>query len=70
MRKHGGYIKRGPTAIATDVCNKCGKAAHFIGEYPILKDKNTEYQMPGGDKDKRRYLVLEKRKEKLQLTMS
>ena len=55
VRKNKGFRKGANvsrTATQNDTCHKCGKAGHFIREYPLLKAKNKEYQKPRGDKEK------------------
>ena len=64
----GGNIPR--TITGSDIYHKCGEVRHFMRDYSMAKAENKEYQIPGDGKDKRRYIVLEKRQEKLQLTTS
>ncbi|XP_069144523.1 spindle pole body component 110-like [Solanum lycopersicum] len=67
VRKNKVY-KRGVNgtrnATQGDTCNKCGKAEHFIREFPLLKNESKEHQKPRNDKENRRDLVLGKRDRK------
>ena len=68
VRKNTGFRKGANvprTATQNDTCFKCGKATHFIREFPLLKVESKEYQKPRGDKEKRRDLVLNKNDQRV-----
>ena len=68
VRKNKGFRKGANvprTATQNDTCFKCGKATHFIREFPLLKVESKEYQKPRGDKEKRRDLVLNKNDQRV-----
>lgn len=55
MRNNRGFQRRENSsrlATSNNLCHKCGKASHFIKEFPIHKVEHNNYGRGGSDKDK------------------